>query len=141
MAIAVYNVQDYKYLRLRLSDNTPIYAAELTATQSAISWLIKNSPNNSRAIIFTDCLAALTSIETHKLKSHPTIVHNILHSIHQLFLQKIVTSQIAHIFAHVRLSYNEAVDAAANISRLRPPINLLVQQDIGDIRRIIIQYN
>ena len=37
MAIAVYNVQDDKYLRLRLSDNTPIYAAELTAIQCAIS--------------------------------------------------------------------------------------------------------
>ena len=59
VAIAVYNVQDNKYLRLRLSDNTPIYAAELAAIQCAILWLIKKSPNNSRAIIFTDCLAAL----------------------------------------------------------------------------------
>ena len=139
MAIAVYNAQDDNYLQLRLSGNTPIHAAELTAIQCAISWLIKKSPYNLRAFIFTDCLAALTSMKTHKSKSHSTIVHNILHSIHQFFLQKKVTLRIAHIFAHIEVSHNEAVDAAANITRLRPTIILHILIDIRDIRRYIIQ--
>ena len=79
-------------------------------------------------------------MKTHKSKSHPTIIHNILHSTHQLFLQKKVTLQIARIFAHVGVRHNEAVDAAANITSLRPTVNLHIQQDIEDIHSFIIQY-
>ena len=65
-------------------------------------------------------------------------ITNIFDYIYQCFLQKKVTLQMTHIFAHVGVSHNETVDAVAN--RLRLTINLHVQQDIGDIRRNTIQY-
>ena len=53
--IAVHNPLKNSYVQLKLSNNTPIYAAELIAIHSAISWLFINANPHSKAIIFTDC--------------------------------------------------------------------------------------
>ena len=128
-AIAVYNPLKNSYILLKLSNNTPIYAAELIAIHTAISWLFINATPHSKAIIFTDCLSALNSIKTRSFKSHPTIIHNLLHIIHQIYIKKFITIEICHIFSHIGVTSNEAVDAAANLARLRPIVNLHIEPE------------
>ena len=139
-AIAVYNPLKNSYIQLKLSNNTPIYAAELIAIHSTISWLFINATPHSKAIIFTDCLSALNSIKACSSKSHPTIIHNLLHIIHQIYIKKFITIEICHIFSHIGVASNEVVDAAANLARLRPIVNLLTEPEYGDIKHYVFAY-
>jgi ribonuclease HI len=140
VGIAVYNPQKHTSVNLRLSNNISIYSAELVAIQLAISWLHLHASCNSCAIIFTDCLSALTSIKNHSSKSHPTLIHNILHSINHLYNNKNIKLKISYVSAHVGVTPNEIADTAANLARSRPIINYHFELDYGDYKTLISNY-
>ena len=65
---------------------TIIWLKELIAIQLTIIWLKENSDSNKSAIIFTDRLSVLTSLQTCKSKSNPSLLENTLDQIHILRL-------------------------------------------------------
>ena len=98
--------------------------------------LFINATLLSKAIIFTDCLSALNSIKAHSSKSHPTIIL----IIHQIYIKQFITKEICHIFSHIDFASNEAVNAAANLARLRPVVNLPIEPEYGDIKHHVFVY-
>ena len=60
--------------------------------------------------------------------------------LHIKYIKKFIAIEIRHIFSHIGVASNEAVDAAANLARLRPIVNLLIEPEYGDIKHHVFAY-
>ena len=53
---------------------------------------------------------------------------------------KFIAIEKRHIFSHINVASNEAVDAAANLARLKPIGNLHIEPEYGDIKHHVFAF-
>ena len=111
----LHNTQKNFHIQWKLSYNVPIYAAELIAINSAISWLFTNAALTPKWLylqtVYKPCLEL-----NHTSKSHPIIIYNLLQIINQkTYLKKLHNTQ-KNFHIQWKLSYNIPIYAAELIA-------------------------
>ena len=118
---AAFYVEELEYGHAaRLTDGISIYAAELTAIQMAIDWLLNSANLTQDVVIFTDSLSSVQSFSSCRSTSQPIIFDRALTSVYQL--QQTVT--FAWIPSHVGIRGNEAVDRLAKLGTERAIVDI-----------------
>ena len=106
---------------------TAIYAAELAAVQLAVNWLLEHI-STTKAVILSDSLSIVTSLQSQSSLSHPIAMARLLESISNLETQVV----FAWVPSHVGVRGNEIVDQIAKDGRTGALVELNVPREIKD---------
>jgi ribonuclease HI len=104
---------------IRLPSHCTVYAAELTAIKFALEWIALNISNiTQQAVILSDSVSALESINNRQSLTRPNLLLDILNTINNIFKQTELTCgthsvSFAWVPAHVGICSNEKADAVA----------------------------
>ena len=119
----------------RLSDNTPVYTAELVAILEALRWLEDSLPN--RVVIFSDSKSAIQAIDSHEsLVPVVTDIKYYLYLFHNYGLEVV----IAWVPSHVGIYGNEVVDSLARSALGKANIDLEIVPKVTLLYKYITQH-
>jgi ribonuclease HI len=120
---------------LRLTDNTSIFTAELTAIKIALVKLLRIK-NTKDITIFSDSLSSLQAI----MGSQPTSAVNTINEIKQLinYLKHQVT--IVWVPSHIGLKGNEQADSLANEATAKHTTDIKILPDLGEVKKLARKY-
>jgi len=124
--------------KIRVCNNSSIYAAEMTAIMEAVIWVV-NSENHkdSKFVIFSDSLSVLTSVKEGNSKSRPNLLTELVMHLNKLDYDKIT---MVWIPSHIDIKGNEKVDKLAKEALSLDLINSTNYLELQEINTIIKQY-
>jgi len=124
--------------KLKLCNNSSIYAAEMTAIKEAISWILENdNRSNTKYAIFSDSLSVLTSLKEGTCKSRPNLYNELTLLINNLLPNKITFIWIP---SHVDITGNELADKLAKEALDMEETNSTNYLEIDEIKTIVKPY-
>ena len=120
----------------RLTDDVSIYAAELTAIQMAVNWLLTSARSTQEVVIFTDSLSSVESFRNQASNSQPIIFAEAMTSLNRL--QQKVT--VAWIPSHTGIRGNDIVDDMAKHGALRAAVEIALPLEYQQEKTTIGNY-
>ena len=137
VAFGIYVPYTNVKISCRLNDHLTIYTAELFAIHKAVLWIIDYAPD--RAVIFTDSLSSLTSLENHHSCNRPYLILEIMSSF-QAINSLGLDVWLVWVPAHVGITGNEVADGLARdaINSITPDISIPLS--LTEIRPVITSY-
>ena len=124
--------------KLRLCDNSSIYAAELTAIKEAFTWIVDNESQGLKHFaVFSDSLSVLTSLKKSFSNSRPTLLQDTIRIFNQIKMSEV---HLIWIPSHVGILGNERADTLAGQSLELPTINSTDYLELQEVFSIIKSY-
>ena len=121
----------------KLTDHLTIYTIELFAIFQALLWIIDYKPD--RAVIFSDSLSSLTSIQGYHCNLRPYLLLDILNCFKELANLQIDV-WLVWIPAHTGISGNEHADTLAKQATQLPIPHHLIDLAPDEIKPVIKKY-
>ena len=118
--------------KLRLTDNSSIFSAELVAILEALRFLIIKPPMS--CVIFSDSLSALQSLEAYD--DMTPVHHEIRYCLYQLYSLGIPIT-ICWIPSHVGVPGNEKVDRLAKEALSHMEVDFPLKPSIHDLNKFL----
>ena len=83
---SAYYIPEIKMEKLRITDQSSIFTAEVIAIEEALKWLFSNKIKE-RAIIFTDSLSSVEAIQSQTSNSKPNLIIRIMKLLRSLYFE------------------------------------------------------
>src|SRR6218665_1653294 len=133
-----YYIPEIKMEKLRITDQSSVFTAELIAIEEALKLLFSKKIKEP-VIIFTDSLSSVEAIQSQTSNSKPNFIIRIMKLLRSLYLENCSVTYV-WIPSHVGIKGNEIADPLHKEATSHSTIDIVVSMELKDAYNDIDNY-